>query len=1039
MRKVFMGNVIGIHRLSLGVLCGLVLLSSTVAEARPEKITVQGVLRRTGETGTNALITNTDANGGLGAQVTLSLIRCTAGAAVGSACTTSGALGSYNLGNGAISVPEAVAGNVYVKVRNGAFAISFIPSSSTKEDLISFRNNDWYVSLTGALDPYSTASTEFLIPLQTVPFALSADIADTANRIKGITVDVTSVAANKVLKYSTADGGKLVFADDDVGAGGGGGGTYTAGTGIQLTGASSNVITVDSSVVPIMTAGKIGVSNLPTGTAANQLPVIQTGGKLDPSIIPQISSTGIANNAINTAHIADGQVTDAKIASGIDASKLAGAASGLSSVTTTGNVTAGGNVAASGNVSGTNVSASALLSGATIQSSSLTASKFLQTDASKNLVSSTANVTDTEFAYLSGATANLQTQINSISGGAGSYVAKAGDTMTGTLRGTTLLLNDGAVTAPSFSFHNATGAGLWHAGGSLNFSAGGVRRLEITSAGDVRTYDGSSGWASIYAGRVLATQGTTAASPAFTFNDGIEGNGLYFPTAGAVGLASGSQARLTISSAGIINVPGLTASRFLFSDASSNLTASTATVTQTEFAYLTGATANLQTQINSLGGGGGSITDRVAKAGDTMTGTLVMPGSGTAAATSLNFGTAGTGLYGNATNVNVGIAGSNVLNIYSNGGLGVNVYGWIEGMSTATFPSLNIKENGTVRLYEATANGTNYVQLRSPSNIASDITYTLPSTGITNGYALKTDASGNLYWDADAGASGGITGPTSSVANSLPRFNGTAGTTLKGTNVVVDDSDNVTGAHDLTATGTLTGGTLAVAVGSVSAPAITFTGSTGTGIYGNTNGGVYFSVNNTNQAQASGSGFGVKNGSATNPSLNFFNDNGTGFYSVSSGILGIAAGGSQRMTVGTGGVNISSLTGDRFLFGDSAKNVTSTTAAVTQTEFAYLTGATANLQTQINTLSTGGVAADSITFDKLKATASSEAAEPNRITASYTYGNKQSDGTTNVTYTNASAVTLSVISRLPISIAHVDCGVGDAVTAGERLVFCGEF
>jgi proline dehydrogenase len=138
-------------------------------------------------------------------------------------------------------------------------------------------------------------------------------------------------------------------------------------------------------------------------------------------------------------------------------------------------------------------------------------------------------------------------------------------------------------------------------------------------------------------------------------------------------------------------------------------------------------------------------------------------------------------------------------------------------------------------------------------------------------------------------------------------------------------------------------------------------------------------------------------------------------------------------------VNASSLTASRLVFTDGSKNLASATSAVTQAELAQLTGATANIQTQINSIGAGGVAADSITFDKLKATASSEASEPNRVTASYTYGDKQSDGTTSVTYSNAAAVTLSVISRLPISIAHVDCGVGDAATAGERLVFCGEF
>jgi hypothetical protein len=55
--------------------------------------------------------------------------------------------------------------------------------------------------------------------------------------------------------------------------------------------------------------------------------------------------------------------------------------------------------------------------------------------------------------------------------------------------------------------------------------------------------------------------------------------------------------------------------------------------------------------------------EKVAKAGDTMTGPLVMPGNGTAAATSINFGAAGTGIIGNAGAVFVATGGGLRLNI----------------------------------------------------------------------------------------------------------------------------------------------------------------------------------------------------------------------------------------------------------------------------------------------------------------------------------------------------------------------------------------
>jgi len=49
-----------------------------------------------------------------------------------------------------------------------------------------------------------------------------------------------------------------------------------------------------------------------------------------------------------------------------------------------------------------------------------------------------------------------------------------------------------------------------------------------------------------------------------------------------------------------------------------------------------------------------------------------------------------------------------------------------------------------IRLPEDTDNGSNYVALKAPDSIASDLTLTLPNTDGTTGQALTTDGSGNL-------------------------------------------------------------------------------------------------------------------------------------------------------------------------------------------------------------------------------------------------------------------------------------------------------
>ena len=59
---------------------------------------------------------------------------------------------------------------------------------------------------------------------------------------------------------------------------------------------------------------------------------------------------------------------------------------------------------------------------------------------------------------------------------------------------------------------------------------------------------------------------------------------------------------------------------------------------------------------------------------------------------------------------------------------------------------VSLQSNSQLRL--ADSDSSNYVALDVPTTISSNITYTLPASGVTNGYFLKTDASGNLSWAA---------------------------------------------------------------------------------------------------------------------------------------------------------------------------------------------------------------------------------------------------------------------------------------------------
>jgi hypothetical protein len=68
---------------------------------------------------------------------------------------------------------------------------------------------------------------------------------------------------------------------------------------------------------------------------------------------------------------------------------------------------------------------------------------------------------------------------------------------------------------------------------------------------------------------------------------------------------------------------------------------------------------------------------------------------------------------------------------------------------------------GRVRLAEDTDNGTNYIELQAPANIASNFTLTLPSADGTSGQVIQTDGSGALsFTSISGGAQGFVTQAT---------------------------------------------------------------------------------------------------------------------------------------------------------------------------------------------------------------------------------------------------------------------------------------
>ncbi len=132
------------------------------------------------------------------------------------------------------------------------------------------------------------------------------------------------------------------------------------------------------------------------------------------------------------------------------------------------------------------------------------------------------------------------------------------------------------------------------------------------------------------------------------------------------------------------------------------------------------------------------------KAGGIMTGVLQLT-SGSKAAPALNFGDTSTGFYR---------TGSNIIGVTANGDKKVV----FKTAGTEFFG--NDTAGAIIRLRESNNNNaTQYVQLKAPASISSNVTLTLPSTNppVANYALIATNTNGTLGWGVAGGASGGGT------------------------------------------------------------------------------------------------------------------------------------------------------------------------------------------------------------------------------------------------------------------------------------------
>lgn len=131
--------------------------------------------------------------------------------------------------------------------------------------------------------------------------------------------------------------------------------------------------------------------------------------------------------------------------------------------------------------------------------------------------------------------------------------------------------------------------------------------------------------------------------------------------------------------------------------------------------------------------------------------------------------------------------------------------GGLDPAGDAMTGDLTMSNQTKIRFGESSGNGTNYLALRAPANLTTDLLWTLPDTNGSDQQVMKFNATTNsLYWANDVSGGGGIAGPGTSTVGSLPRWNNGTGTDLVDSGVLLNGANDMTGINYLVASGVTT-------------------------------------------------------------------------------------------------------------------------------------------------------------------------------------------------------------------------------------------
>lgn len=136
---------------------------------------------------------------------------------------------------------------------------------------------------------------------------------------------------------------------------------------------------------------------------------------------------------------------------------------------------------------------------------------------------------------------------------------------------------------------------------------------------------------------------------------------------------------------------------------------------------------------------------------------------------------------------------------------------------------VNVSSRNILKLYDT--DNTNFIGLRAATSVATDLTFTLPSTAGTAGQLLTTNGLGGLSWTTvTGGGGGGVSNPPGGADTNI-QYNNNGNFGGVSTFTYDEESDTVS-ITNLTVTDTISGDVTGDLTGNVTSTNVTITGGT---------------------------------------------------------------------------------------------------------------------------------------------------------------------------------------------------------------------